>query len=260
MSSFKEEFYRKYAPLAQAEEARGGLPASVTLAQAYIEGTSSASGTRTLSKLASKWNAFFGIKAGSSWNGKTAVMASPEEVNGSMKMQVSTFRAYDSAAQSFADHTDFLKKNPTYTKNGVFATKDPFAVASALQKAGYATNSNYANDIMREIKDYNLTAYDNKKSSVTDSTFGNGSGTNGPLITGPITVDPNAPFTPYNPNSASLMDPTTWLPALGDALKNFAVNATTIIIIILLALIALFLIYKMVLPDGVGVSVGGVKV
>lgn len=261
MTTYKEDFYKKYAPLAQAEEARGGLPASVTLAQAYLESTSAQGGK--LSGLASKFNAFFGIKTTSDWKGSTTYLASNEVINGVTKPVVSGFRTYSTVAESFADHTDFLKKNPTYTNHGVFATKDPAKVATALKAAGYATNPNYASDIMGEIKAYNLTSYDaststNGSSTVTGATFGN---TPSGGINTPITVDPDAPFVAFNPNAPSLLDPSTWMPAIGTALQGFAINATTIIIIVILGLVGLFLIYKMLLPNGVSVaSLAGVKI
>ncbi|MGN7988662.1 glycoside hydrolase family 73 protein [Pedobacter sp. 22226] len=127
---------------------------SVMLAQAALEGGNGAS------VLAKKYNNHFGIKASGSWKGLTVVMPTTEYVKGvAIKVQA-TFRAYASLLDSFLDRVNFLKVNSRYAKNGVFSAKTPEDQAKALQKAGYATDPNYANLIINIIKTYNLKQYD----------------------------------------------------------------------------------------------------
>ena len=57
----KVAFFERYAPLAMAQQQKYGIPASVTLAQMYIE---SAGGK---SNLAQTGNNYFGIKCSSQW-------------------------------------------------------------------------------------------------------------------------------------------------------------------------------------------------
>ena len=57
----KVAFFERYAPLAMAQQQKYGVPASVTLAQMYIE---SAGGK---SNLAQTGNNYFGIKCSQQW-------------------------------------------------------------------------------------------------------------------------------------------------------------------------------------------------
>lgn len=123
-----------------------GLFPSVMIAQAAIE---SGNGTSYLSRTA---NNHFGIKCHSSWSGQS-VRATDDAPN-------ECFRKYSSRLASFKDRNKFLKENKRYTSAGVFSAKTPQAQADALQKAGYATASNYAATIKSVIKTYDLEKYD----------------------------------------------------------------------------------------------------
>lgn len=250
---YGEEFFKKWFPTAQRESELTGIPASVILAQGLIESTSKTGGK--LSTLATKANNFFGIKADSRWDGPVYTIASGEEVNGKTEMQVSGFRKYASAEQSWADHSAFLLNNPRYTEYGVFSSNDPRTVAQALQNAGYATNSNYANDIMKVINQYNLTQYDKGYAPIKD-----------PKNAKPRVLDP---------------DSLTWMQKLGlgiglvgvevkdkaevigdkvetgvgnvvdsatEGAKNIAQSAAMIVVFILLFALIIFLVIKMIPP------------
>ena len=54
------------------------------------------------------------------------------------------FRSYGSPEEAVDDYVNFLKKNKRYEKAGVFETKTSGEYFSALQKAGYATDPEYA--------------------------------------------------------------------------------------------------------------------
>ncbi|MBL4694037.1 glucosaminidase domain-containing protein [Candidatus Gracilibacteria bacterium] len=73
----REKFIKKYATYAIHSTYGTGLFPSVKMAQAIIESASS-SGKAGQSSLAKKYNNFFGIKSGSSWEGKSIDLATGE--------------------------------------------------------------------------------------------------------------------------------------------------------------------------------------
>ena len=92
----------------------------------------------------------FGIKAGSSWTGKVAEVTTTEYVNGVAKKSVAKFRAYDSYEDSFRDYARLITKTPRYAQAST-QTGSVQAFASSLQKAGYATDPDYAAKLSRAI-------------------------------------------------------------------------------------------------------------
>jgi flagellar protein FlgJ len=93
----------------------------------------------------------FGIKAGANWTGKTVEVATTEYVNGVPQKRMEKFRAYDSYADSFRDYASLLKNNPRY-QNVIANSQDASSFAQGLQRAGYATDPNYAAKLSRIIK------------------------------------------------------------------------------------------------------------
>ena len=132
---------------AEAERATG-VPAKFMLGQAALE---SGWGKRMIRNAdGSNSNNLFGIKAGPGWKGKVATAVTTEYVNGKPQTRVEKFRAYDTPADSFKDYANMLVKNPRYEK--VLASGgDAAAFAHGLQRAGYATDPNYAAKLTRVI-------------------------------------------------------------------------------------------------------------
>jgi len=93
----------------------------------------------------------FGIKAGAGWRGKVAEVTTTEYVNGVAQKQVAKFRAYDSYDESFRDYARLITQSPRYAKASQ-QTDSAYAYASGLQKAGYATDPNYAAKLSRAIE------------------------------------------------------------------------------------------------------------
>jgi flagellum-specific peptidoglycan hydrolase FlgJ len=93
----------------------------------------------------------FGIKADSSWTGKTQVATTREWVGspagGSYITIQDKFRDYASYADSMQDHFDFLKLNGRYENifEGTITDEKYFQL---LQQDGYATDPNYAKSLM----------------------------------------------------------------------------------------------------------------
>ena len=84
----------KYAPLAQKYQKEYGVPASIQLAQAFVE---SHYGT---SPLAIHTNNHFGITKGDDWDGDCTIAEAGK-----------LFRCYDSDTASWEDHAKFLHKH-----------------------------------------------------------------------------------------------------------------------------------------------------
>jgi flagellar protein FlgJ len=136
---------------AHAEEASAatGIPAKFMLGQAALE---SGWGKREIKgRDGTNSNNLFGIKATGDWKGKVVEATTTEYVNGKAQTKVERFRAYDSYADSFKDYARLITENPRYEK--VLASAgDASAFAQGLQKAGYATDPQYANKLTSIIK------------------------------------------------------------------------------------------------------------
>jgi|WetSurMetagenome_2_1015567.scaffolds.fasta_scaffold167716_2 LysM repeat protein len=141
-----ESYIETYKDLAMSEMKRTGVPASITLAQGMIE-----SGLGRGS-LAVEANNHFGIKCHDDWTGPT-VRHNDDRRN-------ECFRKYRKVEESFQDHSDFLRTERRYGSLFELEPTDYKAWARGLKKAGYATNPDYANMLIRKIEQYNLTDYD----------------------------------------------------------------------------------------------------
>ena len=135
-------YISQYKHVALEQEEKYGIPASITLAQGILE---SGAGKSMLTVHA---NNHFGIKAGSSWRG-CIYLAWDDEIH------KSKFRKYSSAKESFEDHAKVLKGN-RYSSLFAKSIYDYRAWAYGLQKAGYATASNYAKALIGYIDAYKL--------------------------------------------------------------------------------------------------------
>ena len=142
----QERYISRFATIAVNEMYRTGVPASITLAQGIIESRSGQSA------LAVDGNNHFGIKCHNSWKGKT-MLADDDRRN-------ECFRVYDSAEESFRDHSDFLRYRDRYKFLFDFQTTDYKSWAYGLKQAGYATDPSYASKLIQCVEDYNLARFD----------------------------------------------------------------------------------------------------
>jgi flagellar protein FlgJ len=143
-----EEFVARHAEAAQRAAGASGIPASFMVAQAAHE---TGWGKREI-RMADGSNSFnlFGIKAGAEWSGPTARVVTTEFVDGQPKKLVQTFRAYASYDASFADYARLMKTSPRY-RDVVASAHSPHGFAQGLQRAGYATDPDYADKLGRII-------------------------------------------------------------------------------------------------------------
>lgn len=91
----------------------------------------------------------FGIKAGRSWNGPTVEVMTTEYVNGAPRKLLQKFRAYASYADAFQDYASLMRGNPRYA--AVLKQNDSAGFAQGLQRAGYATDPQYADKLTRVL-------------------------------------------------------------------------------------------------------------
>jgi len=144
-----QAFAEKLGVHAETVGRETGIPAKFMLAQAALE---SGWGQHVIrGQDGSSSHNLFGIKAGSSWKGKTVNAMTTEYVDGVAHKQVEKFRAYDSYADSFRDYAKLLSNNPRYEKVLANAS-DVHGFAQGLQRAGYATDPQYANKLTNIIK------------------------------------------------------------------------------------------------------------
>ncbi len=144
-------FQDKLASHAEEASRASGIPAKFMLGQAALE---SGWGRREIKgRDGSNSHNLFGIKAGPDWKGRVVETATTEYVNGKPQVRVEKFRAYDSYADSFKDYARLLTSNPRYEKALAAATStDAAGFARNLQRAGYATDPNYATKLAGIIK------------------------------------------------------------------------------------------------------------
>ncbi|MDT8999314.1 flagellar assembly peptidoglycan hydrolase FlgJ [Paucibacter sp. APW11] len=145
-----QTFIQKHDAAAKEAQAATGIPASFMLAQAAHE---SGWGKREITnKDGSPSFNVFGIKATPGWTGKTTEVQTTEYIDGKPQKVTAKFRAYDSYADAFKDYAKLLGSNERYRDvvakaNG--GTAETFA--RGLQKAGYATDPEYADKLARVI-------------------------------------------------------------------------------------------------------------
>lgn len=135
-------YINQYKEIAIKEMIRSGVPASITLAQGILESQSGES------DLAKRSNNHFGIKCKTEWTGAKTYHDDDEKGE--------CFRVYNSVEESYADHSDFLKSRAWYTFLFKLDPTDYEGWAKGLKKAGYATSSTYAQQLISIIQRYNL--------------------------------------------------------------------------------------------------------
>jgi LysM repeat protein len=141
-----QEYILQYKEIAINEMLTHGIPASITLAQGLLE---SGNGNSALSVYA---NNHFGIKCHKEWTGPSYVMDDDAENE--------CFRKYERVADSYKDHSLFLKTRPRYYFLFELPTTDYRAWAKGLKLAGYATLPTYAEELIDLIERHRLYEYD----------------------------------------------------------------------------------------------------
>ncbi len=140
-----EQYISQWKDVAVQQMQMHGIPASITLAQGLLE---SGNGN---SDLARRSNNHFGIKCHSDWNGKRVYHDDDRKGE--------CFRKYKNAADSYQDHSVFLKKR-RYEFLFDLKSTDYKGWAKGLRKAGYATDPKYPHKLIDLIERYELHELD----------------------------------------------------------------------------------------------------
>ncbi len=150
-----QDYVATYKDAAIAQMKRLGVPASIILAQGILE---TENGNSDLVK---KSNNHFGIKCKSTWTGMSVSHTddAPNEC----------FRKYNTAEESYADHSNYLYNTPRYASLFKLASTDYKGWAYGLKKAGYATNPRYPEILISNIEKYNLQQYNFETGTLTAS-------------------------------------------------------------------------------------------
>ncbi len=142
------EFVNKLSDAAAKAEQASGIPAGYMIGQA---GHETAWGQHEIkNKGGTPSFNVFGIKATPGWTGKVAEVTTTEYRNGVAEKTVAKFRSYGSYEEAFKDYAKLVGDSPRYAQ-AKLQTSSPQAFASGLQKAGYATDPEYAAKLSRAI-------------------------------------------------------------------------------------------------------------
>jgi flagellar protein FlgJ len=147
----RDAFVQHLSGTAERVAQESGIPAAFMLGQAGHE----TGWGKSAIKKADGSDSFnlFGIKATKGWTGKVAEVTTTEYIDGKPRKVTAKFRAYDSYEESFRDYARLIKESPRYEKaESVAKTGSAVAYAAALQKAGYATDPEYARKLSGAIQ------------------------------------------------------------------------------------------------------------
>ncbi|WP_460416226.1 flagellar assembly peptidoglycan hydrolase FlgJ [Pseudomonas sp. microsymbiont 2] len=143
--SDSDAFVATMLPMAEQAAKRIGIDPRYLVAQAALETGWGKSVMRNADGSSS--HNLFGIKASGSWQGGEARAITSEFRDGQFVKETAAFRSYDSYQDSFHDLVSLLQNNGRY-KDAVGAADNPEQFARELQKAGYATDPDYARKII----------------------------------------------------------------------------------------------------------------
>ncbi|GLH33462.1 flagellar rod assembly protein/muramidase FlgJ [Pseudomonas sp. BR1R-5] len=149
-----DAFVATMLPMAEQAAKRIGVDPRYLVAQAALE-TGWGKSVMRNSDGSSSHN-LFGIKATGNWEGDSARAITSEFRDGQFVKETAAFRSYDSYQDSFHDLVSLLQNNSRY-QEAVKAADKPEQFVQELQKAGYATDPNYASkisQIARQMKSY----------------------------------------------------------------------------------------------------------
>ena len=150
--SSADEFVNTMLPMAKEAADRIGVDPRYLVAQAALKTGWGKSVMRAQDGSSS--HNLFGIKASSNWQGDSARAITSEFRNGAMVKETAEFRSYASYKDSFHDLVTLLQSNNRY-QEVLKSADNPEQFVRELQKAGYATDPNYASKISQIAKQMN---------------------------------------------------------------------------------------------------------
>lgn len=141
------DYVTTYAATAKEEAKLFGIPVAITLAQGLLESNAGDS------KLAKNENNHFGIKCKAKCQGCRCANYTDDS-------KFDMFRVFDSAWYSFREHSNLLM-NDRYKHLTRLSKTDYKNWAHGLEAAGYATDTQYAEKLIKIIENLNLQRFDN---------------------------------------------------------------------------------------------------
>lgn len=139
----KEEFIANLYPAAMRVSRQTGMSAELILAQAALE-------TGWGEKVLPGTNNIFNIKDSPGWHGESRTFNVWEIEHGRKVWKDQDFRVYGSIDEALTDRVQFLRENGRYARAGLFnegTLGNLEREANALQRAGYATDPHYAQQL-----------------------------------------------------------------------------------------------------------------
>ncbi|MFT5236282.1 MAG: flagellar protein FlgJ [Shewanella sp.] len=145
----RNDFVAKLYPHAKKAAAALGTQAEVLIAQSALE---TGWGQKMVKRPGGdSSNNLFNIKADNRWQGNKAAVSTLEFEQGVAVQQRADFRVYDDIKQSFDDFVGFISDGPRY-QEAIKKAANPNEFIKALQDAGYATDPEYANKVIKVMK------------------------------------------------------------------------------------------------------------
>ncbi len=142
-------FVDRMWPHAIAAQRTTGVPAAFVVGQAALESGWGRHEIRHADGRSA--HNLFGVKATGGWRGPTVDVTTTEYVDGKPVKAVEKFRAYGSYAEAFRDWASLMSTSARY--GGVLReAKSPEGFAQGLQRAGYATDPDYADKLESTIQ------------------------------------------------------------------------------------------------------------
>ncbi len=108
----------------------------------------------------------FNVKAHRDWDGEKAAQSTLEFEKGVAVRKTEPFRVYNNFSEAFDDFVNFLNSNSRY-EQALDSAAEPEQFLQQLQKAGYATDPNYANKIIGIL---NSSTFKNVVGEITEPT------------------------------------------------------------------------------------------
>lgn len=141
-----KNFVNQLLPFAKKAAKELGVDAKVLLSQAALE----TGWGKSIIKASDGTNSYnlFNIKADKSWQGQQVEIGTLEFREGLVRKEAAGFRAYTSYQESFDDYVKFIKNNPRYA-TAMDKAQNPEQYMLELQQAGYATDPDYADKVMK---------------------------------------------------------------------------------------------------------------
>lgn len=211
-------YIERFKRIAISEMERTGVPASIKLAQGLLE---SNAGRSTLS---GTYNNHFGIKCHSDWQGERYYQEDDDKDPLTGQLIKSCFRVYKNPDESFIAHSEFLRDPRKVNRYGFLfqlPRTDYVAWAEGLERAGYATATDYNEKLVRLIEDYQLAQYDNYSLKDVIAAGPNGAPVNGGAVIRPNDDFPTSGFPSNGKPQGNTQQPpvnnNSWLPGWDNA-------------------------------------------